>query len=510
MDYQAFVDRDKSLLIAPAGYGKTYTIVECLKYTTQRQLILTHTHAGVASIKENIKKSCIDSNQYNVETISSFAQKYVNAFYIGTDIPDQENSKEYHSFIIDKATIIFKSNAVKNVIKATYAGLFVDEYQDCTKSQHEMVLALSESLKTHILGDPLQGIFSFNDDLVNFNADLSDFNRMPDLSVPHRWYQKGNNQALGNKLKEIRHLLEQEEIVDFTYNNIEGLHIINVNPDDIRNSRSIYRKCLNQIISNPDNNPNFDSLLIIVPEYKEIKRDGRKIPKGNIKDRAQIRAQIDYSKSLKLIEAIDDKSFYSLARKIDSLLLSIGRARNPTKRIKEDVLERLFQKSGLNEWFNENGIKNKKATDKIKSTALTKIINLFIAKPSPSSMRDVILELKNTLKIKYKRDGLLYAILKALKHSDLEDISVYEAMKNNRNVIRRSGRKIKGKCIGTTLLTKGLEFDTVAILNAEKFDCPKHLYVALTRCCKNLFVFTSQNILSPYKKQPIIYNRVGV
>ncbi|MFV1977526.1 MAG: hypothetical protein ACC651_17435 [Candidatus Scalindua sp.] len=43
------------------------------------------------------------------------------------------------------------------------------------------------------------------------------------------------------------------------------------------------------------------------------------------------------------------------------------------------------------------------------------------------------------------------------------------------------GRKIKGKCIGTTLLTKGLEFDTVAILNARKFDCPKNLYVALTR-----------------------------
>jgi superfamily II DNA or RNA helicase len=43
MDYQAFVDSEKSLLIAPAGYGKTFTIVECLKYTTGKQLILTHT-----------------------------------------------------------------------------------------------------------------------------------------------------------------------------------------------------------------------------------------------------------------------------------------------------------------------------------------------------------------------------------------------------------------------------------------------------------------------------------
>ncbi len=92
MDYNAFVDGDKTLLIAPAGYGKTHTIAECLGYSTGRQLILTHTHAGVASIKEKIKTHSIASNRYNVETISSFAQKYVNAFCTGTDVPDQENS----------------------------------------------------------------------------------------------------------------------------------------------------------------------------------------------------------------------------------------------------------------------------------------------------------------------------------------------------------------------------------------------------------------------------------
>ena len=95
MDYQAFVEGDKTLLIAPAGFGKTYTIVESLKHTTGRQLILTHTHAGVAAIKEKIKNSSITSNQYSVETISSFAQKYVTAFYVGTDVPDQENTKDY-------------------------------------------------------------------------------------------------------------------------------------------------------------------------------------------------------------------------------------------------------------------------------------------------------------------------------------------------------------------------------------------------------------------------------
>lgn len=496
MDYQAFVNGDKTLLIAPAGYGKTHTIVECLKYTTGCQLILTHTHAGVASIKEKIKKYNIASSKYAVETISSFAQKYVNAFYTGTDTPDQDNSKEYHPFIIDKATIIFKSMVVKSVIKATYTGLFVDEYQDCTKPQHEMVLVLSESLKTHILGDHLQGIFNFNDDLVDLKTDLSDFEKAPSLSTPHRWYQEGNNSALGDKLVEIRCLLGQEAMIDFSTNDTDGLHVINVNPDDIYNSKSEYRQCLHNIISNPD----FDSLLIIVPEYNEVKDDGQKVPKGNIKDRAQIRSQIDYSKSLSLIEAIDDRSFYSLAKIIDTLCSSIKRARKPIKRIKTDVLEKIFNNTGLNNWFNENDIKNKRAdADKIKASALKSAIDLFISNPFPSNMNEIILELKNNLKIKYKREGLLHAVLNALKHSDMEGISVYEAMKNHRNIIRRSGRKIIGKCIGTTLLTKGLEFDTVAILDADKFDCPKHLYVALTRCCKKLIIFSSQNSLSPYK-----------
>lgn len=499
MDYQAFVEGEKTLLIAPAGYGKTYTIVESLKHTIGRQLILTHTHAGVASVKEKIRKSGIGSNRYNVETISSFAQKYVNAFYMGNDIPDQDKPRVYHPFIIDNAAIIFKSNSIQNVIKATYAGLFVDEYQDCTKPQHEMILALSESLKTRILGDPLQGIFNFNGDLIDFDTDLSDFNRLPDLSIPHRWHQDGNNGSLGEKLKEIRSLLEQENLIDFSSIDIEGLYIINVSPDDLRNPGSEYRKCLNKLILNPDNNPDFDSLLVIVPEYDEAKNDGTIVPKGDIKDRAQIRVQIDYSKSLTLLEAIDDRSFYSLAKKIDNINSSIGRARKPIKKIKEDVLEKIFNKSGLNNWFNENYIKNKQNhADKITANGLRNVINIFISNPSPENMNNIILELKNNLKIKYKRDGFLYAILKTLKQAAMEEISVYEAMKNHRNVIRRSGRKITGKCLGTTLLTKGLEFDTVVILNADKINCPKHLYVALTRCCKNLIVFSSKNELSPY------------
>ena len=147
------------MVVAPAGYGKTHAIAECLDYTEGRQLILTHTHAGVASLKEKIQKQGIAYSQYRVETISGFAQKYVNAFYCGSDIPEQEDSTAYYPFIIEKAKHLFEIAPIKDVIKATYSGLFVDEYQDCTVAQHNLVKALADILPTRILGDHLQGIF---------------------------------------------------------------------------------------------------------------------------------------------------------------------------------------------------------------------------------------------------------------------------------------------------------------------------------------------------------------
>ena len=96
MNYQAFVNEQKAFIEAPAGYGKTYTIAKCLTFTKGRQLILTHTHAGIASIKEKLNNLKIPLTSYCVETISGFAQKYVMAFYTGKDIPDQDKNYIIH------------------------------------------------------------------------------------------------------------------------------------------------------------------------------------------------------------------------------------------------------------------------------------------------------------------------------------------------------------------------------------------------------------------------------
>jgi superfamily I DNA/RNA helicase len=509
MDYQEFVDAEKSLLVAPAGYGKTFTIAECLKHTTGKQLVLTHTHAGIAAIKEKIKKTPeIKLSQCCIETISSFAQRYVKAFYVGENMPSQERSKDYHKFVVEQATRIFGTSPVKNLLEASYSGLFVDEYQDCNIDQHRMIAAISNVLPTHILGDYLQGIFDFEGGaaLVDFDIDLNAFEDFHTLETPHRWYQEGNNRPLGDHLKTIRELLEGRQDIVLEANNGIGFHVLEVNAADVRDSESAYRKWLRRLIENPDDDPSLESLLIIVPEYKETDKNGNVIPKGAISSRASLKRQIDFGNRLSLLEAIDAKSFYSIAKTADLLVGSISRAQKPIKKCKE-FLSKIFNITDINDWI--SGTRNSHGDDylinktniiqKNKSEKFQEHLTDFIENPSVSLLKIVIGLTKSELKCKFKREEVLYSLMNALEQAILCGTSVNDAMMEQRNRIRRYGRKVKGKCLGTTLLTKGLEFDTVVILDAHNFDCPKHLYVAITRACKKLVIFTENTTLSPYK-----------
>ena len=299
MNFEKFVSESKSMVVAPAGNGKTHAIAICLKHTKGRQLILTHTHAGVASLKEKIIQQGIDYKHYRVETITGFAQKYVNAFYCGDDVPEQEDSKAYYPFLIDKAKNLFKLDPIRDVVRSTYSGLFVDEYQDCIIGQHNFIKALGEILPIHILGDYLQGIFDFNGDtLVDFDEDLNDFVKFPDLTEPWRW--KTNNPGLGEYLKKIRTLLEEKREIDLDLFNsyIETLVIS-------ENDKYIFGADYNTKIWNLIQD---DNVLIIHPESSN--KNARKKFVSLFKN------------NYFLVEAIDDKDFYKFSKEFDKMNLS--------------------------------------------------------------------------------------------------------------------------------------------------------------------------------------------
>jgi DNA helicase-2/ATP-dependent DNA helicase PcrA len=495
MDYQSFIQTPKSLLIAPAGYGKTHAISECLKLCENHQLILTHTHAGIASIKDKLRNSNIPNNRYTVETISGFAQRYCLSFYVG-EIPDQSD-KKYHYFMVTKFIELIKRKLIQKILLTSYNGIFIDEYQDCSPEQHEMSMKLSELLFTRIFGDPLQGIFEFSGANINFEKDLNHFTKFSDLTTPHRW-NKNNRVNLGLEISRLRGALSKKENIDLSEIQCDNFHFFNFPEKDKFNPSSDYFKYLKHAVNNPQKKPELDSLLILYPTF-EVVQNGHKVPQGNVHQREKIRKLIDPAFQVTLLEAIDDKQFYSLAKECDNLISVIPKARKPIKKLSDKILLKLFTKTSLEKWITGNRTVDKRNKEEGElSRQLSCLISEYIQTPQSESLSKIIKFLKYSLNIKPKRLGLFNTLLNCLKMSKENNVTVEESMKNSRNVLRRVGRKITGKSIGTTLLTKGLEFDTVFILDAHLYQCPKHFYVAVSRCCKKLIIVSEKEIISPF------------
>ena len=422
-DVKAFATERDNVLIAPAGFGKTHTISECLKYTEGKQLILTHTQAGVASIKEKLQKCSINKDSYSVETISSFAQRYVLAFENSSSIPE-----------------------------------------DCTIKQHDLILILADILPSHVLGDPLQGIFGFAGRLVDLDdrSQMGRFNTVHQLRTPHRWINGGNEQ-LGLELLQIREKLISKTEIDLTqYPSIE----FKLGP---------YADHYNYIINILTGGK---SILVIHPSS------------GRIQPRQKFVSDFKYIPIL--IESLDHKDFYNWAKHFDNTT-------KPFSTLLDDFIVSQF--SNLAKWYNKDTKKFKKKNNPLEESKLADIKNIHSELQSNYSLikvKEIISKIKDLDEVNCTRKDLLNSLCVSMENAFFSNTTVLEAMQNHRNIIRRMGRKLYGRCIGTTLLTKGLEFDTVIVLDADNFKDPQNLYVAISRCTKKLIILANNSKLNPY------------
>ena len=474
IDIMDFTAHRKSMLIAPAGYGKTYTISSSLKALSEtgKQLVLTHTHAGISSIKEKVAKEGIPKSSFSIETISSFCQRYVQAFHIDNDIPNQDEGSVYYSFILEKATLLLARECVSSMVKGSYSGLFVDEYQDCSISQHNFINVLAAILPTRILGDPLQGIFGFNGDIL---VDLDNPVQMVgyadkkfELYQPQRWMRQNNTQ-LGEDLKSIRQLLlSKKPIYLSSFTSIES-HTWSAN--EVYNGYSDYAKKIRDLL-------NLENVLFIHPVSHTVQ--------------PRLKFAKNFGGRLNMLESIDAKELYQLAKIADRIDVE-----EPISIVREMSIM-LFNKTAFNRWFNDQGLKRKNSQeDKNAVFPVNEYANQMSIGCSFSSVAELLTLVSKLPDIrKYRRD-LYDSIYWALKEAQNDNVSVQTAMENRRNKLRRVGRKVFGRCLGTTLLTKGLEFENVVVLNAHEFKCPKHLYVALTRASKRLVVISEKQTLQP-------------
>ena len=204
----------KGYVIAPAGYGKTHLIALAVKAGSNRQLILTHTFAGVNSIKSKMTYLGVPSSRYQVDTIASWSLRLCLAYPKTSGWKVENPTSKQWNKLYESCRDLLGKEFIRHVVASTYSGVYVDEYQDCSDLQHTLVCALADFLPCRILGDPLQAIFDFADKPVDWDASIyPHFECLGQLETPWRWDNAGAHE-LGAWLKAARATLQAGQKVN--------------------------------------------------------------------------------------------------------------------------------------------------------------------------------------------------------------------------------------------------------------------------------------------------------
>jgi len=103
-------------LVAPAGYGKTETIAQFVAQSEGKQLVLTHTHAGVQSLAKRFKKYSVNGNKFELDTISGWAWQLAKYYPQSTGFTKDFPSGEDWPVIVAGVAKLLKFPFIKRVI----------------------------------------------------------------------------------------------------------------------------------------------------------------------------------------------------------------------------------------------------------------------------------------------------------------------------------------------------------------------------------------------------------
>lgn len=463
--------KTKGYVIAPAGYGKTHLIALAVQAATKRQLILTHTFAGVNSIKAKMTALKVPSSQYQVDTIASWSLRLCLAYPKTSNWKTENPAGKQWSKLYESCSSLLLKKFIRHVVASTYAGVYVDEYQDCSDVQHTLVCALSDFMPCRVLGDPMQAIFDFDDGQPPVDWGVSiypHFECLGKLEKPWRWDNAGEP-LLGAWLKASRERLEQGLKLDLVYGVPNCVHRIFTEPGFLRHKQ--YSSLLKML--------DIDGSVIALHGGDQM-----------LKEKTHALARMLAGK-FSSIEEVEGKALHSFIKKLVSAKCAKGAFIHALTFSKKCF-------TGVDSALSA-GTKKGNIAKQMKTTKYPLILhaaNLYLEEPSSSNLKAFFLELKSNPETSPFRRDLFYRFLNVLRMNiDGEGASLVESAKLYQRDMRNAGRPIRHtKLIGTTLLVKGLEYDHAVILDADSLDL-KDLYVAMTRGAKSLTIICTGNPL---------------
>jgi hypothetical protein len=461
-------------VVAPAGFGKTHLIAASLLHATKRQLVLTHTYAGVNALRKKMRQLKVPSDAHHVDTIASWALRLALSYQEASAWTIVRPGRGQWAQLYGATTALLDCAFIRRIIRASYGGLYVDEYQDCSVGQHQLVLKLASDLPCRILGDPLQGIFDFNGDAIDWDRDVAGLERLGQLDTPHRWQHAGAEPALGNWLRDIRTALEKRQAIDLSAQSCRGLKAIYVSDEGNGLQIKQGNTCRNFQCAGSD------TVIAIHCRGNEYK--------AKCHDLA-LRSTGRFSS----IEEIEGKDVFAFVQRLErapnaqsKLRCGLRFAAAAMTKVRESVPVGTFRGECVQ--IREN----------TRNPVVAHLANDYLTEPTSGRMVALLTAIRNTPAVHVGRADLYNRVIGVLrKHTLSPQLTLSEAAETYQTQFRRRGRTVgRRKLIGTTLLVKGLEFHHAIVLDAPSLS-RKELYVALTRGSKSLTVISSSAILAP-------------
>ncbi len=446
------LSQERGAVEAPAGTGKTEQIAIAVSQLPGRWLILTHTVAGVEALRRRLGKYGVTDSQAHVDTISAWAYRWARAYPLGSGLPTEWSVKsDEWEMVHSAATALTSGGAVASVLAASYAGVLVDEYQDCTSSQHALILALADIMRCYVFGDPLQAIFGFakGEKLADWQGTtLKSFPLMGQLETPHRW-QKAKNGVLGEWLLALRPSIR------------EGTIDLSSAPACVRWTPCDKRVQLRELarMSTVQGKKPEETLVVLDASERAVRRadlakqlGGTTIEPVSGKCERDFYAKIAETNGLPRAEAVLD--FASTA--------FVGIDASMKKKRVASILQR---------------------PERLKTVPSSAELALCTVATGNAhgDVLNAIDSLAKEPKTKVVRPELLFSVKAALRAAmDDPSMSLDDAAWQIATVKRLRGRVIRDRSVGSTLLVKGLEFDHV-VITPEACTTKYEWYVALTR-----------------------------
>lgn len=461
-----FANSDRGLVVAPAGCGKTELIVRAVAANGERgrQLILTHTNAGVRALLDRLRKRGIPGRSYRVETIDGWALKYARAYPSLSGWICEEGPMEaaQWNLVRSAASKCLTKTSIRKVVTQSYSGVYVDEYQDCTGPQHKLILMLAELLPCRIVGDPLQGIFDF-DGGIDWSKEVQPcFPLLHRLDKPWRWQK---NPQLGEWLQTVRILLATGQEIDLITGPISW---------ETHEPRTALSKCLYLPVNSGES---------VVALMGKVENQSRAFA-------AKLKGRFTH------MEVVECKPLLNTARKLDCLdgparavvvidfaCTCMSGVKSVLKKARDAFAKELIPKISSK---NKNG----------------KVVQTLIDLTQDRSEEAILQAVKQ---IEALPDRVIHGrelwqeFKRVVQECSIAKAPLADLARKRRESTRYMGRRVDRRTVSRTLLVKGLEFDHAVVLNASSKDLDaKNFYVAITRGSKSLTILSdSAKITKP-------------